>query len=275
MAQVFREMQLRHNRTNRNDLAICPVAFPEGDQCAHWSSLKPVLCSNPFSSLSLSFSSPICYTHSIMRDCDHCQLMRNETCSGFTCLGFKPVGYIDVEALKNAAERLDNSRRSRSKHSSRRVQEAAERVKHARLPEHQASSAPLERRKMSCNNGYLRKQCQDKVDWEMEVCDRAGTPEEQKTILRDSEFEIYYNDRNEGENTVLMDPDWIFMDEGISDKEWEEVEKRLDADRLREADRWLLDIETDALRDAIRRLRKGQQNLIRLCFIGYFTICRK
>ena len=117
---------------------------------------------------------------------------------------------------------------------------------------------------MSCNNGYLRKQCQDKVDWEMEVCDRAGTPEEQKTILRDSEFEIYYNDRNEGENTVLMDPDWIFMDEGISDKEWEEVEKRLDADRLREADRWLLDIETDALRDAIRRLRKGQQNLIRL-----------
>lgn len=138
-------MQLRHNRTNRNDLAICPVAFPEGDQCAHWSSLKPVLCSNPFSFLSLPFSFLICYTHSIMRDCDHCQLMRNETCSGFTCLGFKPVGYIDVEVLKNAADRLDNSRRSRSKHSSRRVQEAAERVKHARLPEHQASSASLER----------------------------------------------------------------------------------------------------------------------------------
>jgi len=60
-------------------------------------------------------------------------------------LGFKHVGYIDVETLQNAAKRVDADRHPQSKHGSRRAAEAAERVKHARLPEHSASSATLKR----------------------------------------------------------------------------------------------------------------------------------
>ena len=67
-----------------------------------------------------------------MRDCDHCQLMRNNTCGGLECHGFKPVGSIDPEILKNAADRVDADRHNRSKHSSRRVQDAEERIRKAR-----------------------------------------------------------------------------------------------------------------------------------------------
>ena len=104
----------------------------------------------------------------------------------------------------------------------------------------------------------------------MEVCNQEGVEEEKKEIFCDLEYAVYTNDRNEAENTTPMDPDCIFMDEDISDKEWERIEKNLDSERLRKADRWLLDIETDAFRDAIRCLGKGQQRLIRL-----LMYCRK
>lgn len=64
-----------------------------------------------------------------MRDCDHCQLMRNGDCAGLDCHGFKPVGYIDSDILKNAADRVDADRHNRSRYSSRRVQESEERIR--------------------------------------------------------------------------------------------------------------------------------------------------
>lgn len=66
-----------------------------------------------------------------MRDCDHCFHDRNRNCSRLTCIGFKPVGSIDVEVLKSAAEGIDKGRHPRSKQSSRLFAESEERVKAA------------------------------------------------------------------------------------------------------------------------------------------------
>ena len=66
-----------------------------------------------------------------MRDCDHCFHDRNGDCSRLSCIGYKPVGSVDVEVLKNASERLDKDRHPRSKHSSRLFAESEERVKAA------------------------------------------------------------------------------------------------------------------------------------------------
>ena len=66
-----------------------------------------------------------------MRDCDHCFHDRNGDCSRLSCIGFKPVGSIDAEVLKNAADSIDKGRHPRSKHSSRLFAESEERVKAA------------------------------------------------------------------------------------------------------------------------------------------------
>lgn len=66
-----------------------------------------------------------------MKDCDHCFHYRNQSCSGITCIGYKPVGSIDVDILKSASERLDQGRHARSKYSSRLFAESEERVKAA------------------------------------------------------------------------------------------------------------------------------------------------
>ena len=86
-----------------------------------------------------------------MRDCDHCQLMRNETCAGLQCHGFKPVGSIDQETLKNAADRVDADRHNRSKHSSRRVQDAEERIRKAK--QYKPQSANLTNTKCKVTRG--------------------------------------------------------------------------------------------------------------------------
>lgn len=83
-----------------------------------------------------------------MRDCDHCQLMRNNTCGGLECHGFKPVGSIDPEILKNAADHVDADRHNRSKHSSRRVQDAEERIRNARNLNSQTSKPSILERKV-------------------------------------------------------------------------------------------------------------------------------
>lgn len=66
-----------------------------------------------------------------MRDCDHCFHDRNGDCARLSCIGYKPVGFVDTEVLKNAAEKLDKDRHPRNKHSSRLFAESEERVKAA------------------------------------------------------------------------------------------------------------------------------------------------
>lgn len=66
-----------------------------------------------------------------MRDCKHCQRIRNGTCAGLECQGFIYTGEIDIDVLKAAEERAKNSRPSGSPYGSSKVAAAAERVKEA------------------------------------------------------------------------------------------------------------------------------------------------
>lgn len=88
-----------------------------------------------------------------MRDCENCKLARNGDCAQFECQGFVPLPKMtdeDREIYKNAADRIDRDRHSRSKHSSRLVAEAEERIKQAKnnpAPKPEPKPAPKPRSK--------------------------------------------------------------------------------------------------------------------------------
>ena len=94
--------------------------------------------------LPLSFSLFLCYIgfnlilqfdlkggNLILRDCDHCFHDRSHDCSRLTCIGFKPVGSIDIEVIETAAKAHDNRNHGQSRYGSRRTQEAEARYHNA------------------------------------------------------------------------------------------------------------------------------------------------
>ena len=69
------------------------------------------------------------------RDCSTCFHARNDDCSQFTCIGYKPVGSVDIDVIQTAAKAHDIRNHGQNKHGSRRFAEAEEHFTSANKPE--------------------------------------------------------------------------------------------------------------------------------------------
>ena len=116
---------------------------------------------------------------------------------------------------------------------------------------------------MRYNVGAIQRESKERLSQDLAICEADGVCEETKSYLCDSEHAILINDCRWVKLTVPLNLALIHENEGAYDKEMENVEKRMDLGFLREDERWLLEIETDELRDAVRGMKRKQQDLIR------------
>ena len=133
-------------------------------------------------------------------------------------------------------------------------------------PPGSVSSAPRSRRKgrpMAGINRILELEFKENVAFDNAACDREGAPEWVRAFLFDSNHKMYCNNRQAASHNVPLDPVLEKLDKSTSSALLLEVERRLDFQRMSEEERWLSKIETDELRDAVRKMPPSQKELIK------------
>ncbi len=116
---------------------------------------------------------------------------------------------------------------------------------------------------MAGNIWTLEMELQENVAFDNAACDAEGAPEWMRAFLFDSNHKMYCNDRQAVRHKVPLGPVLVKLDKSASSALLLEVEKRIDLESQSEEERWLAKIETDELRDAIRKMCPSQKELVK------------